>query len=256
MLDQTRTKSAALYRMVTPEHICPFGLKSLDLLERQGFEIEDHQLKSRAETDALASTQRPRPSSRATELVATTISAATSMNRSQIRLRPAINPSSRVLRQRWRCSGSDLGRERNLGYAARRRMVRCLQHVHPGDPEAAGPRDVLEHVPGLRSLGSAVRAICVHLPVWRGDRRRPDDRRRPAEVDRHSDGLCHRQHRGSVGFQGGRYGQAFRGDMERPTGSTTSSIRGAREARRNSAPGRARHKPSNHCAGKAKVQKV
>jgi glutaredoxin len=52
MLDQTRTKSAALYRMVTPEHICPFGLKSLDLLERQGFEIEDHQLKSRAETDA------------------------------------------------------------------------------------------------------------------------------------------------------------------------------------------------------------
>jgi hypothetical protein len=48
-----------------------------------------------------------------------------------------------------------------------------------------------------------------------------------------------------------RYGQAFRGDLERPTGSTTSSIRGAREARRNSAPGRARHKPSNHCAGKA-----
>jgi len=38
-----------------------------------------------------------------------------------------------------------------------------------------------------------------------------------------------------------RYGQAFRGGVERPTGSTTSSIRGAREARRNSAPGRARH---------------
>jgi glutaredoxin len=39
--------------MVTPEHVCPFGLKSLDLLERQGFEIEDHQLKSRAEMDAF-----------------------------------------------------------------------------------------------------------------------------------------------------------------------------------------------------------
>ena len=48
-----------------------------------------------------------------------------------------------------------------------------------------------------------------------------------------------------------RYGQAFRGGVERPTGSTASPICGAREARRNSAPGRARHKPSNHCAGKA-----
>lgn len=29
-------KSAILYRMVTPEHVCPFGLKSLDLLKREG----------------------------------------------------------------------------------------------------------------------------------------------------------------------------------------------------------------------------
>ncbi|MDX3969164.1 MAG: MauE/DoxX family redox-associated membrane protein [Bradyrhizobium sp.] len=57
MLDQTRTKSATLYRMVTPEHICPFGLKSIDLLERQGFGIEDHQLKSRAETDAFMASE-------------------------------------------------------------------------------------------------------------------------------------------------------------------------------------------------------
>jgi hypothetical protein len=34
-------------------------------------------------------------------------------------------------------------------------------------------------------------------------------------------------------------------------GGPASSIRGAREARGNSAPGRARHKPSSHCAGKA-----
>jgi glutaredoxin len=53
MLDQTRKKSAVLYRMVTPEHVCPFGLKSLDLLQRQGFEVEDHQLTTRAETDAF-----------------------------------------------------------------------------------------------------------------------------------------------------------------------------------------------------------
>ncbi|MET4071294.1 glutaredoxin [Bradyrhizobium sp. S3.2.6] len=58
MLDQTRRKSAALYRMVTPEHICPFGLKSLDLLQRQGFDVEDHQLKSRAETNAFMANHR------------------------------------------------------------------------------------------------------------------------------------------------------------------------------------------------------
>ena len=46
-----RSKSAILYRMVTPDHICPFGLKSRDLLERQGYEIEDHQLTSRDEAD-------------------------------------------------------------------------------------------------------------------------------------------------------------------------------------------------------------
>jgi glutaredoxin len=51
------TKHAALYRMVTPEHICPFGLKSLDLLEREGYAVEDHVLKSRADTDAFMAAQ-------------------------------------------------------------------------------------------------------------------------------------------------------------------------------------------------------
>lgn len=43
--------TAVLYRMATPEHLCPFGLKSKDLLERQGFEVEDHLLESRAVAD-------------------------------------------------------------------------------------------------------------------------------------------------------------------------------------------------------------
>lgn len=46
-------KHAILYRMVMPEHTCPFGLKSLDLLKRNGYEVEDHHLTSRAETDAF-----------------------------------------------------------------------------------------------------------------------------------------------------------------------------------------------------------
>ncbi|MGY8876903.1 MAG: glutaredoxin family protein, partial [Pseudoalteromonas sp.] len=36
------TKTATLYRMVTDEHICPYGLRSKDLLERQGYDVEDH----------------------------------------------------------------------------------------------------------------------------------------------------------------------------------------------------------------------
>ncbi len=52
------TKKAVLYRMSTPEHICPFGLKSKDLLERNDFEVEDKPLTSREETDAFQETHQ------------------------------------------------------------------------------------------------------------------------------------------------------------------------------------------------------
>ncbi|MDO6695858.1 glutaredoxin domain-containing protein [Aliiglaciecola sp. 3_MG-2023] len=44
-------KMAKLYRMETSQHICPFGLKSKDLLQRKGFKVDDHKLTSRQETD-------------------------------------------------------------------------------------------------------------------------------------------------------------------------------------------------------------
>ena len=46
-------KQATLYRMVMPDHLCPFGLKSKHLLERQGFEIDDHHLTSQDEVDQI-----------------------------------------------------------------------------------------------------------------------------------------------------------------------------------------------------------
>ena len=46
-------QTAVLYRMVMEDHLCPFGLKSKDMLERKGFEVEDHKLTSREETDAF-----------------------------------------------------------------------------------------------------------------------------------------------------------------------------------------------------------
>lgn len=55
MSEQQKTGSptASLYRMVMPSHICPYGLKSKDLLERAGYTVEDHHLKTREETDAF-----------------------------------------------------------------------------------------------------------------------------------------------------------------------------------------------------------
>lgn len=47
------SRHALLHRMVTPEHICPFGIKSLELLERAGYQVEDHQLTTRGEVDAF-----------------------------------------------------------------------------------------------------------------------------------------------------------------------------------------------------------
>ena len=44
-------KKAKLYRMVTDEHICPFGIKSKDLLEREGFQVDDHLLENRSAAD-------------------------------------------------------------------------------------------------------------------------------------------------------------------------------------------------------------
>ncbi|MBQ0743276.1 MAG: glutaredoxin [Pseudomonas sp.] len=49
----TQAKHATLYRMVMKKHLCPFGLKSLDLLRRQGYSVDDNWLTSREETDAF-----------------------------------------------------------------------------------------------------------------------------------------------------------------------------------------------------------
>ena len=49
----TTAETAVLYRMVMPGHICPYGLKSKDLLERKGYRVADHHLTTRDETDAF-----------------------------------------------------------------------------------------------------------------------------------------------------------------------------------------------------------
>jgi glutaredoxin len=46
-------RSATLYRMVLPDHTCPFGVKAKRLLDENGFEVEDRILRTRDEVDAF-----------------------------------------------------------------------------------------------------------------------------------------------------------------------------------------------------------
>lgn len=52
----TAARKAVLYRMILPNHTCPYGLKVKDLLKRAGYEVEDHHLTTREETDAFKAT--------------------------------------------------------------------------------------------------------------------------------------------------------------------------------------------------------
>ena len=50
-------KSAVLYRMVMPEHICHYGLKAIVLLRQRGFEVSVQTLESREAADAFKAEQ-------------------------------------------------------------------------------------------------------------------------------------------------------------------------------------------------------
>lgn len=53
----TQAREAKLYRMVLPDHTCPFGVRAKELLEAQGFEVDEHILGSREEVEAFKSEQ-------------------------------------------------------------------------------------------------------------------------------------------------------------------------------------------------------
>lgn len=46
-------KKAIIHRMVMPSHTCPYGLKAVHLLKRSGYEVEDHHLETREQTDSF-----------------------------------------------------------------------------------------------------------------------------------------------------------------------------------------------------------
>lgn len=48
-----QTRRAALWRMVMPKHLCPFGVKSLRLLRRRGYAVEDHHIRTPKQNEAF-----------------------------------------------------------------------------------------------------------------------------------------------------------------------------------------------------------
>ena len=47
------SRKATLYRMVLPDHTCPFGVRAKQILQAEGFEVDDRILRSREEVEAF-----------------------------------------------------------------------------------------------------------------------------------------------------------------------------------------------------------
>ena len=54
-------RQATLYRMVLPDHTCPYGIRAKPMLEDAGFEVDDNILSSREEVDAFKDEHRLSP---------------------------------------------------------------------------------------------------------------------------------------------------------------------------------------------------
>ena len=50
--------TAILYRMVLPDHTCPFGVRARQMLEAAGYAVDDRILSYRDEVDAFEEEQR------------------------------------------------------------------------------------------------------------------------------------------------------------------------------------------------------
>lgn len=51
------SKTATLYRMVLPDHTCPFGVRARQMLEEAGYDIDDRLLESRGAVEAFKAEQ-------------------------------------------------------------------------------------------------------------------------------------------------------------------------------------------------------
>ena len=49
----TEPRTATLHRMVLPDHLCPFGVKAKQLLQAEGYQVDDQILRDRDSVEAF-----------------------------------------------------------------------------------------------------------------------------------------------------------------------------------------------------------
>ena len=49
----TQTRTATLHRMVLPDHTCPFGVRAKQLLQAEGYNVDDKILRDRDTVEAF-----------------------------------------------------------------------------------------------------------------------------------------------------------------------------------------------------------
>ena len=52
-MNATAGKHATVHRMVMDAHVCPYGIKAVELLTREGYTIDDQWLTNRVQADAF-----------------------------------------------------------------------------------------------------------------------------------------------------------------------------------------------------------
>ena len=51
----TEPRTATLHRMVLPDHLCPFGVQAKQLLQAEGYQVDDQILRDRDSVEAFKS---------------------------------------------------------------------------------------------------------------------------------------------------------------------------------------------------------
>jgi glutaredoxin len=191
-------KTASVYRMVMEDHVCPYGIKTVDLLKRQGFEVDDHHLTSREETDAFKD-------------------------------KHDVETTPQTFMEGKRIGGYDdvrefFGKSRSQPeegetsyqpviaiFAVALLLALGLSWAFLDDlarrPEASGRAQFLDHVPQLRSTRTALGALWLRLSVRRSRCRHSHDRGR-TDLAFCPAGIIHRHRRRCQRLQGCLHRQA------------------------------------------------
>ena len=174
-------KKAVIYRMVMPDHLCPYGLKSVDLLKREGFKVDDNHLETREQTDAFKREHGVDTTPQTwidgervggfDDLQVHLGKKKPEAERSDTSYQPIIALFSvgalLAVAFTW-FTFETLLTWQTLGWFISISMVLL------GPAEAQGHRVLLDHVPELRPAGQALGALRLRLPL-RGDRCGPSD---------------------------------------------------------------------------------